>query len=100
MIKQYISVFFTLLFMATVTVPSVVVLFDDTIDVSFLLDTSEEEEEKGKDKNQELEVFLEDALVNSDDLFPSETQNNLEYTYKKYPIPHLNLISPPPEYIS
>lgn len=85
--------------MATIIVPSVLVFVDDTIDISFILDASEEEEEKGKDKNKELEVFAVDNLSDLDDLFSSEIVDNLEYAYKKYTKPHLNLISPPPEFI-
>lgn len=100
MLKRSLSIFFTVLFMATIIAPSVIVFVDDTIDVSFLLDASEEEEEKGKEKNKELEVFVVDSLSASDGLFSSEREDNLQYTYKKYPKPHLNLILPPPEFIS
>jgi len=85
--------------MATIIIPSVLVFVDDTIDITFLLDTSEEEEEKGKEKNKELEVFVVEYSTDSDSIFYSEKEDNLEYTYKKYPKPHLNLIFPPPEFI-
>lgn len=85
--------------MATIIVPSVLVFVDDTIDVSFILDASEEEEEKGKEKNKEFEAFVVDNHLDSDELFSSETEDNLVYTFKKYSKPHLNLIFPPPEFI-
>ena len=84
--------------MATIIAPSVLVFVDDTIDVSFILDASEEEEKKGNEKNKELEVLVVDSFIDSDELFSSERVDNLEYTYKKYTKPHLNLISPPPEF--
>ncbi|WP_290699020.1 hypothetical protein [Lacinutrix sp.] len=80
--------------------PSVLVLVDDSIDVSFLFDASEEEEEeKGKEKNKELEVFVIDTTLEAERFFASESQDNLEYTFKNYPKPHLNLLFPPPEFI-
>lgn len=99
MLKRSLSIFFTVLFLATTIAPSILLYIDNTIDVSFLLDASEEEEEKGKDKNKELEVFVVENLLEYDNLFSSEIEDNLEYTYKKYPKPHLNLIFPPPEFI-
>ena len=99
MLKTYFSIFFTVLFMATIIAPSVLVFVDDTIDVSFILDASEEEEKKGNEKNKELEVLVVDSFIDSDELFSSERVDNLQYTYKKYTKPHLNLISPPPEFI-
>jgi hypothetical protein len=80
-------------------VPSILVLVDNSIDISFLMNVSEEEEEKGKGKNKELEVFVSTTSLGSDQFSSSETEDNVEYTYKKYSKPHLNLISPPPEFI-
>ncbi|MEJ6792485.1 MAG: hypothetical protein QNK89_07085 [Lacinutrix sp.] len=99
MLKRYLSVFFTVFFIATIIAPSVLLYVDDTIDISYLLDASEEEEEKGKEKNKELEVFVVENLLESEDLFYSKREESQSYTYKKYANPHLNLISPPPEFI-
>lgn len=99
MLKQTLSIVFTIFFMSTIIVPSVIVFVDDSIDISFVLDASEEEEEKEKDKNKELEVYVNNTFLDSDRLFSLETDHNLFFTFKKYPKPHLNLIFPPPECI-
>jgi len=99
MLKRNVSIFFTLLFMATITLPSILVVIDNSIDISFFYDISDEEEEKGSEKNKEVEVFLEDS--NHHPLVFSDLKNNdsLDYYYKKYPKPHLNLIFSPPDFI-
>lgn len=99
MFKNSVSIFLTVLFMAFTTVPSILVLVDNSIDISFLMNLSEEEEEKGNGKNKELEVFVSNTAMGSDHFSNSESEDNLGYTYKKYSKPHLNLISPPPEFI-
>ncbi|WP_156133133.1 hypothetical protein [Lacinutrix sp. Hel_I_90] len=85
--------------MAFTTLPSILVFVDNSIDISFLMNVSEEEEEKGNTKNKELEVFVSNTSLGSDHFSNSETEDNVRYTYKKYSKPHLNLISPPPEFI-
>ena len=99
MLKRYLSIFFTVFFMAIIVAPSVLLLTDDTIDVSFLMDASEEEEEKGKDKNK-IEVVVIESDSDNDNVLNPDIEDNLGYTFKTYPKPHLNLISPPPEFIS
>ncbi len=98
MLKKNISIFFTLLFMATITLPSILIVIDDSIDVSFFYDISDEEEEKGNEKNKEIEVLFEN--FNSDIIvfLTSKTEINLGHGFKTYPKPHLNLISPPPDF--
>lgn len=99
MLKQFISIFFIALFSASIVLPSVILLVDDSIDTSFFYDLSEEEEEKGNEKNIEFEDIV---IINLDELpigyLTSIDEENLEYCYKKYPKPHLNLIYSPPEY--
>jgi len=92
--KKLISIFFTLLFVGLITAPSIIVAIDDSVDMSEFYSLSEEEEEN---KNVSL-IFivqdLEDSLSEH-----SDDDNILEYFSKSYPKPHLNLISPPPEFI-
>lgn len=97
MLKQILSIFFITLFVGTLIMPSVLLVIDETVDVSYLLDSSEEEE--GKEKNMELEVFVVENQPNSNIFSTIDNEDNLRYTYKKYPKPHLNLIFPPPEFI-
>lgn len=98
MLKKTLSIFFTVLFVATIIVPSVLIIVDDSVDISVFFDLSEEEEEKGKEKDK-LESFL--AINNSESrsFLLEEKKKSVGYYFKNYPKPHLNLISPPPEHI-
>ncbi len=84
--------------MVSVTAPSILLIVDDSIDISFLYDISEEEEEKGKEKNKEFEIIVLDLPLLCEDYFNSENEEDLGYFFKKYSKPHLNLIFPPPEH--
>jgi len=84
--------------MATITAPAILMVIDDSIDVSLFYDVSEEEEEKGNEKNKELDILVVNLNSEFEDSSSSKIQKNLGYCYKKYPKPHLNLISPPPEH--
>ncbi len=94
MTKQTIALFFTLIFVALITVPTVVVAIDDTFDSSIFYSVTEEEE-NGKTKNL-ISPF---SIQNNDITSNFELQNYLffSYQFKNYSKPHLNLISPPPE---
>ena len=96
MSKKVISVFLSALFLFFVSAPTVIMMVDDSIDVSVFY-TSSEEEEKGQEKNKDKELLLYDFSKALSDLDLNETENNLVYFFKKYPKPHLNLIFPPPE---
>ena len=83
--------------MAFTIAPSIVTLLDDSIDTSIFYSLTEEEE-KGNEKNTKLEVFFPASNVYESDFNISESESNLEYFLKKYTKPHLNLISPPPDF--
>jgi hypothetical protein len=71
-------------------------MVDDSVDISMFYSLSEEEE-KGHETVKNVEIIPSDfnyAYL----LFASKLNSNTTgYNYKKYPKPHLNLISPPPE---
>ena len=97
MSRSIVSIFLSSLFLLFLTAPSIILIIDDSADVSIFYSSSEEEE-KGSEKNKEIELLFFD-LNNSDlDFASSEVENNLGYYFKNYPKPHLNLISPPPEF--
>ncbi|WP_298531775.1 hypothetical protein [uncultured Algibacter sp.] len=96
MTKQVISISLSALFMLFVIAPTVIMIIDDSVDVSMFY-SSTEEEEKSHEKNKDKELLLFDFSKALSDLDLNETENNLVYFFKKYPKPHLNLISPPPE---
>ncbi|GAA3644327.1 hypothetical protein GCM10022397_31490 [Flavivirga jejuensis] len=82
--------------MVFLTTPTIITIVDDSIDISFFFSSSEEEE-KGGEKNKDKEVLFFEFNINELDFDSNEAKNNLEYYFKNYPKPHLNLISPPPE---
>lgn len=93
MFRTLTSIFFTVLFMAIITAPSIILVVDDSVDVSVFYSLSEEEEEHKSVKlvfslNQEESIGF-DKLIDV---------NHLVYHFKNYSKPHLNLISPPPDF--
>ncbi|MFV0540439.1 MAG: hypothetical protein ACK5MZ_04260 [Aestuariibaculum sp.] len=94
MAKTSIAIFFTVLFMALIVTPTVIVALDNTFDTSIFYSMAEEEE-NGKQKN----VLSPFSLQNNDMTTNFELKNLLAFSYqfKKYAKPHLNLVSPPPE---
>ncbi|CAH8287373.1 hypothetical protein EV196_109147 [Mariniflexile fucanivorans] len=96
MIKKTIAIFFITLFMALIVAPSVIVILDDAIDTSVFYSLAEEEE------NSHVKKLVSPfSLQNNDVLtnFKLKDYRFFGYQFKKYPKPHLNLISPPPEHI-
>ena len=97
MSKKIVSIFLSVIFLLFIVTPTIVILVDDTIDVSLAFSASEEEE-KGNEKNLDIEVLFSTLKTNDSDVDFSESESNLGYFLKNYPKPHLNLISPPPEH--
>ncbi len=96
MSRKLVASCLTVMFLMLLSAPTIIGIVDDSFDISIFFDLSEEEEKIGKtNKNTEL-LFLEfnDGVF---DFALSEAENNLEYFFRNYPKPHLNLISPPPE---
>ena len=97
MSKKVISTFFSIAFLLFITAPTILIIVDDTIDVSVIFSTSEEEESCEKDLN--IEMFFTLIVSNQYHLVFKTVENNLEYFDKKYTKPHFNIISPPPDFI-
>jgi len=90
--RYRIAVFFTILFMALISAPTIILSFDDSVDVSIFYSINEEEE------NQNVKLIFEKADQDIEMLFEEQTDATLVgYAFKNYPKPHLNLISPPPD---
>ena len=74
-----------------------ILVVDKNADVSIFYNNAapEEEEKQGVSKDTEV-LYYKSMHVNAfNEVWNSE--NNLEYFFKNYKKPHLNLISPPPE---
>ena len=98
MFKKLISISFVLLFVTTIALPTIITLVDDSAEISFYNDFSEEEEEKGNEKNNEFELFQSELEQNITIVFTEKKQTEVTYRFKTYAKPHLNLISPPPDF--
>lgn len=95
-LKRFISIFFTIVFVAFVTAPAIITIIDNDVDISMFY-TSSEEEEKGNEKNMDYEkLFFENPQIETT-FTTKKTKYDLEYVYKNYPKPHINLIFSPPD---
>ena len=89
--KHRIAVFFTIIFMALIAAPTVIMTIDDSVDISCFYSLSEEE-------NENIKLPFDNNLQDSESLIIFKIDaHSIGYAYKTYPKPHLNLISPPPE---
>ncbi len=93
MFKKTIAISFTLIFMALIVAPSILVAIDDSIDTSIFYSMAEEEE------NCKSKIVVTFLLHNNEFLSDFNLNPNEFFTYqfKNYSKPHLNLISPPPD---
>ena len=99
MFKKSIATFFSILFMVPISAPSIIVAIDDSIYVSILYGSAEEEEKESEKNNTiELLVIESDKKIEEYLFLPNGIQ--FEYRFTTYPIPHRNLISPPPDFYS
>lgn len=94
------ATFFLLIFIAQISAPSVVMAIDDSIDISCFFAINEEEEEKGPKVTKEGKVFFQESMLMINYIKGFDKERQHAYFFKNYPKPHLNLISPPPEFIS
>lgn len=89
--KKSIAIFFTIIFVALISAPSIIIAIDDSIDVSIFYTVTEEENE-----NIKL-VFSDNDLNKIEHVFFADINDSLGYYFRNYPKPYLNLILPPPE---
>lgn len=86
-----------MIFVAFIMAPTIIRLIDDSVDISIIYTTSEEE--KGGEKIKEIEVLFFELKHSLDEEVLSLNNSTSYYYFKNYLKPHLNLISPPPETI-
>ncbi|WP_299108822.1 hypothetical protein [uncultured Winogradskyella sp.] len=80
--------------MGLISAPTIILSIDDSVDVTCFYSITEEEE------NHAEKLIFEKINLDTASLFEDHTNtNHIGYTFKNYPIPHLNLISPPPDFI-
>lgn len=91
MYKNTIAIFFSLVLLALISVPSIIVVIDDSVDISMFFSVSEEEE------SYKIKIKTPEDLIDNNSFLRYKTSEAIVYYFKNYPKPHLNLISPPPE---
>ncbi len=97
MARNFVSLLLSAIFLVFLIAPTIITMVDDSIDVSIFY-ASSEEEEKGNEKNKDIEILFFEFNTSDADFISNKSKNDLEYCFKNYPKPHLNLISPPPEF--
>lgn len=95
MFKMATSFFFPLIFIAFLAAPTIAILVDKNVDICLVSDINEEE--KGNETFIDIEIIFSDSNSSKDSLLDLKNEYLLEYYFKKYSKPHLNLISPPPD---
>ena len=85
--------------MALIVSPTVIIAIDDTVDISMFYGVAEENEEKGKEKNIEIESIFYESTEKEPSLYFNQKENMAFYMFKNYPKPHLNLVFPPPDFL-
>jgi hypothetical protein len=95
MSNKIVSIFLSVIFLLFIVTPTIILMVDDSIDISMAFSSSEEEKEN--EKILDIEVLFNNLKTDDSDLVFALSENNLGYYHKNYPKPHLNLISPPPE---
>jgi hypothetical protein len=94
--KNSIAIFFTVIFMAMCSAPSIIAAIEDSIDISIILSLNEHEEKEGNEI-KDIEVLVSEINNLNSEFDSSENRNNSGYYFNDYSKPHLNLISPPPQ---
>jgi hypothetical protein len=97
MLIRVISLSFFLLFVTTLALPTIIILVDDSVEITYYSDASEEEEEKGSEKNNEFELFRSEIVQNESLVSIPKVNIEIAYKFKSYAVPHLNLVFPPPD---
>lgn len=95
MFKRTVSIFFTVLFIGIISAPLIIASIDNSIDISIFNNMSEEEEDTHK-----LKLVVSEIGEDTDSYPVSFKNQELGYQFKKHPKPHVNLISPPPDFIT
>ena len=84
--------------MLLIATPSLILVVEDSFDISIIVDINEEENtEKESKKNLEIDVFQMHNLVET--YLDSENKTKSEYYFRSYGKLYKKLHSPPPEHV-
>ena len=96
--KSFLALFFLSVFTITVIAPTVIMMVDDSCDVSMLYSLAEEEENQEKEGDGKVELLFSEILTTSFTDSIAMEGSEYHYNYRKYATPALNLICNPPEF--
>jgi len=98
LIQIRIALFFTLLFSSIIITPGIICLVDDNQDITFFLDMNEEEENKGKESEKNLELKIDFSEEFSDYILSGiQKKKNIIFKSKNYTSEYSKITTPPPE---
>ncbi|MDA7559114.1 hypothetical protein N8768_08135 [Flavobacteriaceae bacterium] len=89
-----LSIIFTLI----TVLPNIMVMVDNTFDISIVIDSSEEEEKKGEEKGKDFEIEIIKNLNQDFTTFKFNLGNILKSQNNNYRSFSKELTSPPPEH--
>jgi hypothetical protein len=95
--KTVITILFSLIFVSFTVVPSILVIVDDTYDISILISSSEEEEKKGEENIKDIEIEIPSHNSVDPTFHNIALVNSLNYCGNNYSSLFKELTSPPPE---
>ena len=98
LIQIRIALFFTLLFSSIIITPGIICLVDDNQDITFFLDMNEEEENKGKESEKNLELKIDFSEEFSDYILSGiQKKRNIIFKSKNYTSEYSKITTPPPQ---
>jgi len=97
-LRNAISVFFSIVFLLLIAAPSLVLVVEDVIDISLIVDINEEENTEKESKiNLEIEVYHKQNV--SSTFAENECNSASDYYVRFYGKQYKKLHSPPPEQV-
>ncbi|MFS4484198.1 hypothetical protein ACKGJY_14360 [Hyunsoonleella sp. 2307UL5-6] len=99
MFKNVLAIILTSIFILVIVMPSVIIIFDDSADVSIFYNSSEEEKDKTQEKTIDKEFIS--ALVDASLKISTKDFNELylHYYFRVYKTPNIKLSFPPPKVV-
>ncbi len=94
-----IAIFFSILFISALTVPTLIIQTDDFQEIAILLDMNEEEENKGKEGykvDSKLKIWPQNFTSSISDN-SLEITKNIQFYSKNYASRYPTVTTPPPQ---
>ena len=87
----------SIIFTSITVLPDIMVMVDNTYDISVLIDSSEEEEKKGEEKGKDLEIEILENIKQDFTTYKINLVDILRLRNDNYRSYSKELTSPPPE---